>query len=434
MRFQHRVAIAATTALLTGSALATGAIATGAIAADGSSGSSAASALVHRDAPGQDPSTLDGHGLYKVRLANTADGRIQVKWKWKKSASKRLKKWKIVTSTSRKMDTDVKVYRAKAKKRSAVVNPAASVTPASGDYTFVKVYTVPKHGKKHGSATHWIQAPVTAVPAGRGSVVIGTFNVRDADLDPSGAHSWANRRQNVFDTIKASGAGIVNLQEASGMSKDARGAHLSQLDDIATGTGLTAASSSFFDLGSTASQGTRILYDASRYDIANEGHALLTGNRFIEWAEFTEKSTQLRFWDVSMHLYSGTKPSFEAIRVDEARQIIAKVQQLHAGDGAEVFLAGDSNSTIYTKPKGLVHRTFIGAGFYDAFATTAITDQAYPTTNDFDFPVKPSPHRRDLILSFGGPQGSYWYRNMFYNSAAQSASDHFMQVAQLPVN
>ncbi|WGL51152.1 hypothetical protein P5P86_14415 [Nocardioides sp. BP30] len=436
MHVTYRCLAAATAALLAGPMLAAG-------AADarsaGTSPTAAPSAVTvaHRavDAPGQDPDTLNGHGLYKVSLSNTADGHILVKWKWKKSRSKRLKKWKIVTSTSRTTQTDVTTYTAKRKKRSIVVSPAPSVTPASGDYTFVKVYTVPKHGKKHGSATHWIQAPVTAHPTGSARVTIGTFNVRDADLDKSGPHTWANRKQNVINTIKSSGAGIVNLQEASGMKKDAQGySYLSQLQDIAQGTGMTPANPNYrsFFAGS-GSQGTRILYNSNLYTVSSEGHAQLTGSRFIEWAKFTERSSGRTFWDVSMHLFSNTSAAGENTRVQEARQIIARVGALHASDGSPVYLAGDSNSTIYSKPKGLVHRTFIGAGFYDAFATTSITNQAYPTTNDFDFPVKPSPHRRDVILSYGAPKGSFWYRNLFYNSAAHVASDHFMQVAQLPL-
>ena len=432
MRISLRpLAAAGTSVLVAGTVLVAGSATAGAPQVRAGAPLLARSAV---DAPGQQASTLNGHGLYKVRLANTADGRIHVSWKWKKSRSSRLKKWKIVTSTSRKMDTDVKVYHVKAKKRSTVVSHSASVTPASGDYTFVKVWSKPKHGKAHGSTTHWIQAPVTATPSGVGSAVIGTFNVRSAVVNDSGAQAWPNRRQKVIDTIKASGAGIVNLQEASG--NDSHGS-LTQLQDITNGTGMVAASTAHF-AGASGSQGTRIIYDPNRYTLVrgSEGNMRLNvGDRYIEWAEFTDnQNPNVTFWDISMHLVSGTAPSLEPVRVQEAQQIIAKARALHARDGKQVFLAGDSNSTIYTRPKGLVHRTFIGAGFYDAFATTNITNQAYPTTNDFHFPVKPSPHRRDVILSYGGAQGSYWYKNLVYNSASQLASDHFMQVADMPVS
>lgn len=390
----------------------------------------AAAAVAHRDTAGQDPTTLNGHGLYKVRLANTADGRIKVSWKLKKSRSKGFKKWKIVTSTSRKLGTDTKVYHVKAKKRSVIVKHAASVTPASGDYTFVKVFSIPKHGKKHGSSTHWIQAPITATPSGSGSVVIGTFNVRDAAISSdTGARAWSNRKQHVIDTINGSGAAVVNLQEASGMN--ASGNALSQALDLQTGP-WRLANTNYYP-GGTGSQGTRILYNSNVVSLVqgSEHSAPVAGNRFIEWAKFTDR-TGHSFWDISMHLLSGKAASAERTRAQEAQQIAATARQLHA-DGSAVFLGGDSNSTIYSKPKGLVHRALIGAGFYDSFATRSITNQAYPTTNDFSFPVKASPHRRDLILSYGAPLGSYWYKNLYYNDTAQLASDHYMQVAQLPL-
>jgi endonuclease/exonuclease/phosphatase family metal-dependent hydrolase len=133
-----------------------------------------------------------------------------------------------------------------------------------------------------------------------------------------------------------------------------------------------------------------------------------------------------------MHLDTGTTPANERLRDKQAAEVIALARRLAAG-GHEVIVAGDSNSTSYTKPKPLVHPAFVKAGFYDAFATRSISGQAYPTTNGFRFPVKPGPFRRDVILTFNGPRGSFWYHNMAYTSASQAASDHFLQVAQLPL-
>jgi endonuclease/exonuclease/phosphatase family metal-dependent hydrolase len=394
-----------------------------------------ATPLVARSALGDDPKNANGRGPLKVKLTNTANGRIKVHWKGK-GPKKNFKPWKIVTSTSRDMTTDRKVYHAKGKKRSIVVKPAPGVTPTSGNYTFVKVYAKRKHGLKGGnSPTHWIQ-PTPPAPTGTGAVTIGTFNVRDADIkgDAGTAQSWNNRKANVIATIRSSGAGIVNIQEASGMGNDGTGAYLSQASDIMVGTGMQMVSGTHDFFAGTGSQGTRILYDPTQYSYANEWHEQIVGNRFIEWAEFTQLSTGKKFWDVSMHLQTGDAKGDESLRVTQAKQIIAKVRELAHADGSrEVFLAGDSNSTFYSKPKPLVHRTFTDAGFYDAFASASISGQAYPTTNDFKFPVKPGPTRRDVILSYNGPQGSYWYHNLYYTGANNLASDHFMQVAQLPL-
>lgn len=391
--------------------------------------------LVARSALGDDPKNRNGQGALKVKLTNTANGMIKVQWKGK-GPKKNFKPWKISTSTSRDMTIDRKVYHAKGKKRSILVKPAVGVTPASGDYTFVKIYAKRKHGLQGGSSpTHWIQ-PVPPAPGGTGTVTIGTFNVRNADIrsDAGTAQSWNNRKANVIATIRNSGAGIVNIQEASGMGNDGTGAYLSQAADIMAGTGMRMVSSTHDFFAGNGSQGTRILYDPSQYSYSNEWHAQIVGNRFIEWAEFTQLSTGKKFWDVSMHLQTGDAKGDESLRIQQTQQIIAKVRELAHADGSrQVFLAGDSNSTSYSRPKPMVHRTLIGAGFYDAFATASITGQAYPTTNDFQFPVKLAPIRRDVILSFNGPQGSYWYHNLYYTGADNLASDHFMQVAQLPL-
>lgn len=388
-----------------------------------------------RSAYGDDPKNRPGAGALKVRLTNLPDGRIRVHWKGK-GPRKNFKPWKIRVATDRAMDADVRVYHVKGKRRSTVVNPAADVTPASGDYTFVKIKARRKHGLKGGgSPTKWIQAPVTATPTGSDRVIIGTFNVRDADLT-TGTPSWATwdkRKQRVFATIRSSGAGIVNLQEASGSSG---AGPLHQAEEIAAGTGMTLVDPSLFSAsGRTGGkQGTRILYNANAYSVLDKGAQMLPSGYWLEWAEFQEKATGKRFFDISMHLSQGTAPANEQTRAKEGQSVIALARALATRDGSrEVFLAGDSNSTNASKPKGLVHRQFVKAGFYDAFATKTITGQKFPTTNQFRFPVKPGPFRRDVIMSFHGPLGSFWYHNLAYTSQSQVASDHFMQVAQLPL-
>jgi endonuclease/exonuclease/phosphatase family metal-dependent hydrolase len=393
--------------------------------------------LAARSALGDDPKNRNGQGPLKVKLTNTANGKIKVHWKGK-GPRKNFKPWKIVTSISRDMTIDRKVYHAKGKKRSKVVKHAVGVTPASGDYTFVKIYAKRKHGLKGGSSpTHWIQAPVTAVPTGNDRLVVGTFNVRNANLDPSGSYTWDNRKGNVFRNITSSGAGIVNLQEASGQN----GNDLFQMREIAQGTGYDLVNSGYYRNGGaiTGEQGTRILYDAARYQVVASGAQLLSTDGGVSapwaaWAEFRENATGRLFYDISIHLTTGKARAAEKLRSQQTGEVIGLAKHLTAAHGNhEVFVAGDSNSTTNNKPRPMVHPQFVKAGFYDAFATRSITGQAYPTTNNFEFPVKPGPFRRDLILTYNGPRGSFWYHNQWYNSASQAASDHFMQSAELPL-
>lgn len=393
--------------------------------------------LVARSALGDDPKNRNGQGPLKVKLTNTANGMIKVHWKGK-GPKKNFKPWKIVTSTSRDMKIDRTIYHAKGKKRSTLVKPAPGVTPASGDYTFVKIYAKRKHGLRGGaSSTHWIQARVTAVPTGNDRLVLGTFNVRDANLNSSGPYTWDNREANVYSNITSSGAGIVNIQEASGQ----HGNDLFQMRDLAQNTGLVLVSGDYYRNGGTITgeQGTRILYDATRYRVLASGAQLLstdggTSAPWAEWAEFQESATGRVFYDISMHLTTGKAPAKEKLRSQQTGEVIGLAKHLIAAYGShEVIVAGDSNSTTNNKPRPMVHPQFVKAGFYDAFATTSISGQAYPTTSSFEFPVKPGPFRRDLILTFNGPRGSFWYHNQWYNSAAQAASDHFMQSAELPL-
>ena len=99
----------------------------------------------------------------------------------------------------------------------------------------------------------------------------------------------------------------------------------------------------------------------------------------------------------------------------------------------QVIIAGDLNSTANTKPYNNVQRALLRAGMYDAYASKHIAGGKYPTTNMFKFPVRPTPHRRDYILTFGAVRGSCGYRNMAYTQRSRVASDHFMQVASLPL-
>lgn len=393
--------------------------------------------LVARSALGDDPKNRNGQGPLKVKLTNTANGMIKVHWKGK-GPRKNFKPWKIVTAISRDMKIDRTVYHAKGKKRSKLVMPAPGVTPASGDYTFVKIYAKRKHGLRGGaSPTHWIQARVTAVPTGD-HIVVGTFNVRDANLNPSGPYTWDHRKGNVYRNITSSGAGIVNLQEASGQ----HGNDLFQMRDIAQNTGYELVNDDYYRTPAgtiTGEQGTRILYNPTGYEVQRSGAQLLStgggnGAPWAAWAEFRERSTGRTFYDISMHLTTGKAPAMEKLRSKQTGEVIRLAKHLVATYGShEVIVAGDSNSTTNNKPRPMVHPQFMKAGFYDAFATNSITGQAYPTTSSFDFPVKPGPFRRDLILTFNGPRGSFWYHNQWYNSASQAASDHFMQSAELPL-
>lgn len=400
-----------------------------------------------------------GGGFLNIKLSNVAGNKIKVTWQ-AATPKKAIKKWVVRTSTSRDMKQHAKTYNRPKGARSALVLPASLVTAASGDYTFIDVTIVRRIPKnvRFTSPTRWIKAAVTAVPAGAGSVTLGTFNVKSWNLESgkSDPYAWGNRRARVYQTILSSGAGVVGIQEASG--SDDRGYSVrderqynriaTELDtaDAAAGWALTNSVPYKAD-GTKGSgrQGTRILYKGADYTLLDEGFWKFDGLGaddicWIPYAHLEQRSTGLRFTVLAAHLTTGNDPKGSTngprwrVRNKQAQAIIGKVAAISSARPSEqVFVVGDLNSTIFSPPDNGVHRLFVQSGFYDAFASTTVTSGEYPTTNDFDFPVVPEPHRRDYILSKGPLTGSYSYTNLAYTSSAQAASDHFMQVAQLPI-
>lgn len=392
-------------------------------------------------------------GVFSLGLKTLSDGRIKVTWKTA-IRNRAISKFRIAVSTSRKMDQNVKYYTLSRKKRAAIVNPASLVTPASGDYSFVKLYLYPKSRPKspYSSPTRWIKAPVTVVPSSAGQVTLGTFNIRtwNGEANLPAVQKWSHRRPNVASEIAASGAGIVGVQEASGTKNGGYG-NVRQwqfvLNDLGNGWAVTNPDYYKHPAPNNAVdglQGTRILYDSDDYMLLDQGYMDVgkpnpSATVWIPWARFEQKSSGLRFTVFSAHLTVDADPAkgpyvMAQLRVAETQKISAKVDDFRATyPGEQVFVLGDMNSTIYTPPNNTVHREFVRQGFYDAFASAVVENGQYPTTNSFVFPVVSSPQRRDYILSKGPLKGAYSYVNRVYQSPDLLASDHYMQVATMPI-
>lgn len=401
-----------------------------------------------------------GGGFLNLKLTNVAGGKIKVTWK-AKTPKKAIKKWVVRTSTSRDMKQFAKTYNRPKGARSALVSHSSLVTPASGDYTFIDVTIVRRIPKnvKFTSPTRWIKAPVTAVPlAGSASVTLGAFNVKSWNLEQgaSDPFAWGKRSGRVYSTIVDSGAGVVAIQEASG--SDDRGYSVknerqynritSDLNALDPASQWALSNSVPFKVDGgigSGRQGTRIIYKNSEYALLEEGFWKFDGLGaddicWVPYAHLLQRSTGLKFTVLSAHLATGNDPKGTKdgpryrVRMKQAQGIIDRVNAIASARPTEqVFVLGDMNSTIFTPPDNGVHRLFVQNGFYDAFASTAVTSGEFATTNDFHFPVVAEPHRRDYILSKGPLTGSYWYRNMAYTSSVEAASDHFMQVAALPI-
>jgi endonuclease/exonuclease/phosphatase family metal-dependent hydrolase len=388
-------------------------------------------------------STLSRGGL-AVRLANTVDGRIRVSWKPPAGPST-VRGFVVRVGPNRALTTKTRSTAVSRARHSAVVSRAFGATTASGNFSFVKVLVKRKNGRTGSSSTTWIQAPPEAGCSSPSRVTVGSFNVRTwAEKTPDARRfPWNVRGPRVIRQILNSGVGVVAIQEASGqagrgygklrqntwilrhLNAESDGAHWQDvLSDDAYNGGLV---------------GTRLFYDANRFSKLEAGLADLTTRGSVRrspapWARLRAvDGRQSPFVMISAHLQRGESRKDFRVRGRQADKLIAVSRQLRDRYNDQVILGGDLNSTVYSKPYNNVQLKLLRAGFYDAFATADLRGSGFPTTNDFDFPVRATPHRRDYLMSLGLERGSCQYRNRAYRSASNAASDHFMQVATLPL-
>lgn len=390
-------------------------------------------------------SAPNGSAYMSLSLQTTSDGQILVSWKRPASPS-RLVRFVVKVGTNRSLAGRVHSYDVNRTKQSVVVPQAFGATRASGNFSFVKLYVKRRNGTTGATPAKWIQAPLAApCPATQDRVNIGTFNVRTwGGKRPPKRFSWKVRGNRVVHEIRRSGAHAVAIQEASGRANSGFGrlrqnrwiiARLNaedkkarwvdaRSDDVYAGKGLV---------------GTRVIYDANAFRRLDGGLTTIripgTGNAYAPWVRLqaTDGSSS-PFVLMSTHLANGNSGRSVRIRNRQIAKVIELSTSLQGKFGGQVILGGDMNSTAYTKPYNTVDIALLRAGFYDAFATHRLGNSKFATTNDFDFPVRVTPFRRDYIMSLGPTQGSCRYVNLAYTRSSQAASDHFMQVATLPLS
>ena len=370
-------------------------------------------------------------------------------------------RYKVVVAASRVDGAPTKEYTespAPAGTRMRLVVPhAPGVTPASGAYTFVRIFAY-RDGGRTNTRWDWQVPTASTPPSDAGGVKVATFNIRTwgADRGQKAATSWTHRRGRVIKQMVNSGAGVFLLQEASGSPKLRVARKRWQYQDLAARMPdryVLARRSTYTYRGRTnGAQGNRIIYDASRYAKRDAGYFRMPGssvraNRWVPWVLLRTRKTGAEFYAMSMHFKSGDdrpgSTTYFRARQKQAARMVSNAKKL-AAHGRTVFVGGDFNSTSNSLPYNGVHRAFIDAGFYDGFATTNRTDGAYPTTNAFRFPVRQQPYRRDYVMALHPTargdvtpdyymSGSYSYRNHMYQSRSLLASDHFMQSSTMPV-
>lgn len=402
----------------------------------------------------------NGRGNLNVSLEHTADGAVQVTWRRPTTASK-LRRFVVKVGVNRRLDNLVKSYRVSRTAQSLVVPHAFGVLPDSGNFTFVKVVVHRRSGQVGASPTKWIQAPIvsgcTAAPDDR--VTVGTFNIRNwlaEERKGNNAYPWQARRDNVVRQILRSGAHAVAIQEASGPENVGFGGleqdeyllqQLNATDPDEESRWVDALPDDAYKNpgGRPGLKGTRVFYDRNRFRLLDAGLFRLQApglrsDSLMPWARLqavdgVRSTTGLAapFVLTSSHLDQGEDRESWNHRTHQVAQTAQHVQDLHARFGDQVVVAGDLNETANTNPYNQAQLRLLEIGMFDAFATRNTRNAAFSTTNGLTFPIRRTPGRRDYILTYGSVRGSCFYKNMVFRRPADVSSDHFMQVATLPL-
>jgi endonuclease/exonuclease/phosphatase family metal-dependent hydrolase len=239
--------------------------------------------------------------------------------------------------------------------------------------------------------------PKDDTPVGTGSAElrVASYNVtcdKCFDGQANELH-WSGRRDAVAASIKAQDLDVIGVQEASqGWLKDSDGdkIDLSQFEDLRNALGgswtLTNSdrnncvkskspnSCDYKDQG--ASDGDRILFDASRVTMLEAGSKLLpnvggNNDRYVTWARLKQRSTGKQFMYASTHLEpakdSGSAGALYENRRDQA-EVVAETVAKHNPEHLPAFIVGDMNSTRFAhdySPTNAPYDVYTKAGYVD---------------------------------------------------------------------
>ena len=272
----------------------------------------------------------------------------------------------------------------------------------AGTAYYVKVRTTKASGASLSGYSEVVKATTAAivqdpppVTGGSAEMRVASYNVtcdKCFDGQPNELH-WSGRRDAVAAAIKAQDLDVVGVQEASqGWLKDSDGdkIDLSQFEDLrnALGGSWTLTDSDrnncerskspnncdYKDQG--ASDGDRILFDASKVTMLEAGSKLLpnvgdNNDRYVAWARLKQRSTGKQFMYASTHLEpakdSGTAGPLYENRRDQA-EVVAETVAKHNPEHLPAFIVGDMNSSRFShdySPTNAPYDVFTKAGYVD---------------------------------------------------------------------
>ncbi|GAB3687777.1 endonuclease/exonuclease/phosphatase family protein [Angustibacter aerolatus] len=350
---------------------------------------------------------------------------------------------------------------------------SAGAAPGTGNHLFFRLTAVNTKGP--GTATRafpYLQsvAPKPVTPEAGTPLRVASFNVRTA----RGANPpWLGRVDAVAATILSRSPGVAILQELSpgrsdgGSGNPTGGPRQSQtlVDALAArGAGRYQLVRKYWYIGPaepTGTQGARILYDTTRYELLSDcpdrsryqttvstscsmempvlPEDDLGKRRSAAWALLQDRSTGKRFMVVSVHLDerksadAATQERYQALRTKQVRAVLARVA-VENPDDAPVVLGGDLNSWQAARGGDPAHDALVTAGFYDSADAVTQVNTRWTTYNAFARTVPKSPSgwgaRLDVIAT-KGLRGAVRFENVLTRTQSNRPSDHDMVVADL---
>jgi len=311
-----------------------------------------------------------------------------------------------------------------------------------------------------------------AAPAGTG-VRFATFNVRTSRADIGTSRQWLRRALSVAREIQSRNPGIVAVQELGPGRADGKVGKINgairqteslekALKSVGAGRYQLARVTAYVKPGVThGTQGTRILYDTSKYRLISRcrettGKLNYSGScnldmpirksdgasrrRSAAYAEFENKSTGKNFIVVSVHLderHSGKlsyERSYDALRAAQARAVYNHVSKL-AG-AKPIILGGDINSWRTKAGSHAPYNVLYGKGFRDSTRAPSKIDARYPTVNHWKTTLKANAPGRQVALDVvmvKRAKGFRTYENVMKPVDSSRPSDHNMVVANLVI-
>lgn len=216
----------------------------------------------------------------------------------------------------------------------------------------------------NGADASEYSAVASATTPGAGFVpgfTVASYNILKTGSGPS----WAKRRGPLAANILATAPDVLGVQEAlqtkvSGVN----GNKVSQWQDL-----LDLLGSKYRPAATVNSQGTRLIYNSSRFRLVDSGAKGLTTvgkyTRYAVWAILEDKIGGKQGFFVSTHLEPGsnTSAAAKAARKKQAAEILS-LADAKAG-GRPVVVVGDLNSSRATKTTNGAYQAFRAGGLAD---------------------------------------------------------------------